>query len=132
MVIADITLTDILWSMLAFFFFFVMIMILVQVLMDLFRDTSESGIAKALWVFFLIMFTPLAILLYLIIRGSGMAERNMAAQVKAQEQFNAYVKQTATAGGGTAADQILKAKELLDAGAIDQAEFDRLKATALA
>lgn len=131
MVIAEITLTDILWSMFAFFILFIMIMILLQVITDLFRDHEESGIAKALWVFFLIFFTPLAILMYLIIRGPGMAQRNLAAQQKAQEQFNAYVQQTAGAGGGTAADQILKAKELLDAGAISQAEFDSIKAKAL-
>ena len=49
-------------------------------------------------------------------------------QAQAQQRaFDDYVKDTA---GGSAAE-IAKAKELLDAGTITQAEFDALKAKAL-
>jgi|tagenome__1003787_1003787.scaffolds.fasta_scaffold20447005_1 hypothetical protein len=130
MILADITLTDVLWSMLVFFFFFIWIMILFQVFIDLFRDHEESGAMKAVWVVFLILFTPITVLVYLIVRGKGMAQRNMAHQQAAQADFNSYVQSVASTG--SAADQIAKAKELLDAGTIDQAEFDSLKAKALA
>ncbi len=130
MILADITLTDVLWSMLVFFFFFIWIMILFQVFIDLFRDHEESGAMKAVWVVFLILFTPITVLVYLIVRGKGMAHRNMAHQQAAQADFNSYVQSVASTG--SAADQIAKAKELLDAGTIDQAEFDSLKAKALA
>jgi hypothetical protein len=130
MILADITLTDVLWSMLVFFFIFVWIMILFQVFIDLFRDHEESGVAKAIWVVCLIFFTPITVLVYLIVRGKGMAHRSQAQQRAAQADFDSYVQSVAAAG--SPADQIAKAKDLLDAGVIDQAEFDSLKAKALA
>ena len=130
MILADITLTDVLWSMLVFFFFFIWIMILFQVFIDLFRDHEESGVVKAIWVVCLILFTPITVLVYLIVRGKGMAQRSQATQQAAQTDFDSYVQSVASSG--SPADQIAKAKELLDAGTIDQAEFDSLKAKALA
>ncbi len=134
MVLADITLGDMLWSLIVFFFFFMLLMILFQILGDLFRDHELSGVSKAIWVIFLILFTPITMLVYLIVRGQGMAKRAMDAQVAAQKQFNEFVQQSAAATGGAdgAADQIAKAKQLLDQGAISQAEFDAIKAKALA
>jgi hypothetical protein len=130
MILAEIDLTDILWSMLVFFLFFVWIMILFQIFIDLFRDHEESGVMKAIWVICLIFFTPITVLVYLIVRGHGMAKRSMAQQAAAQADFNSYVQSVASSGSPT--EQIAKAKELLDAGTIDQAEFDQLKAKALA
>ena len=130
MLLADITLTDILWSMIVFFFFFIWIMILFQVFGDLFRDHEESGAKKVLWVLFVIIAPFLGVLIYLIVRGQGMAQRQQAAAAQAQKDFNAYVQDVA-GSSGSPADQIAKAKDLLDSGAIDQAEFDRLKAKAL-
>jgi len=74
------------------------------------------------------------VLIYLFTRGQGMAERAAARQQQAQDQFEGYVRTVATSGDATVtpAEQIAQAKQLLDAGAIDQAEFDRLKAKALA
>jgi hypothetical protein len=130
MILADLNLGDVLWAMLLFFFWFMLIMIFIQILMDLFRDDSESGGMKALWVIFLIVLTPFAMLIYLIVRGRGMAERNAKAAVASQKQYEEYVQ--SVAGSGSAADQIAKAKELLDAGTINQAEFDAIKTKALA
>ncbi|MGZ4704697.1 MAG: SHOCT domain-containing protein [Acidimicrobiales bacterium] len=130
MILADITLTDVLWSMLVFFFFFIWIMILFQVFIDLFRDHEESGVVKAIWVICLIFFTPITVLVYLIVRGKGMAMRSQAQQQAAQADFANYVQSVSAAG--SPADQIAKAKELLDAGTITQAEFDSIKAKALA
>jgi hypothetical protein len=129
--LADVDFMDIFWSMLWFFFLFIWIMIVLNILMDLFRDHSESGVAKTLWVLFLVFLPFLAVLVYLITRGQGMAERSMKQQQKAEAQFAEYV-QSVGGGGGSAADQIHKAKELLDSGAITQAEFDSIKAKALA
>ena len=131
MVLADVSFGDIFWSVLWFFFLFIWIMILFQILGDLFRDHSVSGVAKALWVLFLVFLPFLAVFVYLIARGPGMAQRAAAQHQRAQQQFEGYVRDVAAGGGVTAAEQIAKAKELLDAGAIDQSEFDRLKAKAL-
>ena len=130
MVLADVHLSDIIWSMLWLFFLFIWIMILVQVLIDLFRDHSLSGVAKALWVIALVFVPFITVFVYIIARGSGMAERGMKQQQQLQNQMDTYVRSVATAGG--AAEQIEKAKSLLDAGTITQAEFDQLKAKALA
>jgi hypothetical protein len=133
LIVADVSFIDIFWSMLWFFFLFIWLVILFHVLTDLFRDHSLSGGVKTLWVVFLVFLPFLAVLVYVISRGKGMAERSAARQQQAQEQFEGYVRSVATSDGATApADQIAQAKQLLDAGTIDQAEFDRLKAKALA
>ena len=116
-----------LWTVFVIFFLVIFLMILFSIFGDLFRDHEMGGVAKALWVLALILFTPLAALIYLIVRGGGMAKRAQAAQAEAQQQFDDYVKQTA---GGSAAE-IAKAKELLDAGTISQEEFDSIKSKAL-
>jgi hypothetical protein len=134
MIVADVSFADIFWSILWFYFLFLWIMVLFHILGDLFRDHTVSAVTKTLWVLFLVFLPFLAALVYLLTRGKGMAERAAARQQQAQEQFDSYVRTVATPGDATAspADQIARAKQLLDAGTIDQAEFDRLKAKALA
>ena len=134
MVVADVSFISLFWLLLWTYFLFIWIMVLVHIFSDLFRDHSLSGGTKALWVLFLVFLPFLAALVYLIVRGHGMAERAAARQQQAQEQFEGYVRTVATTGDATATptEQITQAKQLLDAGTIDQAEFDRLKAKALA
>jgi hypothetical protein len=108
-------------------------MILFHVLSDLFRDHTLSGVTKTLWVLFLVFLPFVAVLVYMFTRGQGMAERSAAQQQRAQEQLAGYVRDVAANGtAATPAEQIARAKELLDAGTIDRSEFDRLKAKALA
>ena len=133
MIVADVSFIDIFWSMLWFFFLFIWIVILVHILTDLFRDHTLSGGTKTLWVLFLVFLPFLAVLIYVVSRGKGMAERAASRQQQAQDQFEGYVRSVATSDGTvTPTEQIAQAKQLLDAGTIDQAEFDRLKAKALA
>jgi hypothetical protein len=132
MVLADVSFIDIFWSMLEFFFLFIWLLILFHVFGDLFRDDSLSGGIKALWALFLVFLPFVAVFVYLIVRGHGMAERAATRQQQAREQFDGYVRSVASNDGASSTEQIVKAKELLDAGTIDQAEFDRLKAKALA
>jgi divalent metal cation (Fe/Co/Zn/Cd) transporter len=127
--LADTSFGDIIWFIVVVFFFTMYLMILFSVIGDLFRDHETSGWAKAAWVLFFLIAPFLSLLIYLIARGKGMQERALAANQAQKAAFDSYVQSTAAAG--SPADQIAKAKELLDAGTISQAEFDSLKAKAL-
>ncbi|SDH05501.1 SHOCT domain-containing protein [Microbacterium pygmaeum] len=107
------------------------IWIFITIIIDVFRDPDLNGWGKALWVIFLVFLPFLAALIYLIARGKGMAQREMARRGQAQSEADSYIRSVAgTATSPTA--QIESAKQLLDAGTITQAEFDSLKAKALA
>jgi len=122
---------DFFWFTISFFLLMAYLVVLFQILTDLFRDKDVSGWIKAVWVFFLIFLPLLTSLVYLIARGQGMAERNLAAMQAAQRDTDNYIRQV-SASTTSPAEQIHKAKELLDSGAISQEEFDALKAKALA
>lgn len=121
--------------LLALFEFFVFVawfMCLFWVFGDLFRSKDIGGVAKTLWALFLIILPILGMLVYLIARGGGMADRAVAAQTDARRRQEAYIKSVAQPSGGSATDEIASAKELLDSGAITAAEFEQLKGKALA
>ena len=119
-----------LWSF-WFFIWIAAIMVWFRCIWDLFGDRSLSGWGKAGWAVLLILVPWLGALIYLIARGRSMSERQMAAAAEMQAQQEKYIQQVAGAGQ-TPADQIASAKQLLDSGAISQAEFDALKAKGLA
>lgn len=121
---------DVLLWMLEFFLFVIWFWLLIAIFSDLFRDRDTGGGVKALWVILLILLPFLGILLYLIVRGRGMGERQAAQMQAAQSQFDDRIRSASPSS--SAADQIASAKALLDSGAIDQAEFAQLKAKALA
>ena len=127
---ADYPFLNILWSMIIFFAWVAWIWVLIVIIGDLFRRHDSSGFRKALWVIFLIVFPFVGVLAYLIVNGAGMAQRSAEREQAARAQFSDYVQTVASSGG--AAGEIEKAKGLLDSGAITQAEFDSLKAKALA
>lgn len=116
-----------------FYILFACIWIFISIVIDLFRDHTLNGWGKALWLIFLIFFPFLAALIYLIARGQAMARRNLE-RAQGMQQVNAdYIRQVAgTTGGGSPAAEIEKGQQLLASGAITQAEFDALKAKALA
>jgi hypothetical protein len=126
---ADFALGEVLWAMFVLFVWIIWFWLLISVFGDLFRDRETSGGKKALWAIFVIVAPYVGVFIYLLVRGGGMAERSVAQQQAAQAQFDSYVRETA--GGGGAAAEIAHAKRLLDDGAIDQGEFDALKAKAL-
>jgi len=127
---------DFMWTILVFYVFIAYLMVLFRVIGDIFRDRSTGGFAKALWMLALIFLPFVTLLVYLIAKGSGMAERH-AEQVRAMEESQAaYIRDVAAtaprAQVATPAEQVAQAKSLLDSGAITSAEFDSLKSTALA
>ena len=130
MLLADISFGEGLLFIFEFFLLFAWIWILISVIGDLFRDHELSGVAKAVWVFFLVFLPFLGVLLYLIVRGSGMRDRTIKAQVDAKKEFDSYVREQAQSG--SPADELHKLAELKEKGAISAEEFDRAKAKLLA
>ncbi|MCW2475664.1 MULTISPECIES: SHOCT domain-containing protein [unclassified Symbiopectobacterium] len=123
------TLWDILVTAFSLFFFIAYLFILFQVVSDLFRDQEASGLYKAAWIVFLLFIPLLTSLIYLIVRGKGMAERHRAQVKKSVSATNEYIREVA---GKSPAEHISEAKKLLDDGIITEEEYQKLKAKALA
>ena len=132
MVLAEFGSGQVLLSMLWFFLFFIWIWLLIVVFGDIFRSHDMGGFAKALWLIFILFIPLISMLVYVIVRGPGMAKRNQQMAEEAQKQQLEYAKQLVNQDGATTVDQIANAQKLLDSGAITQAEFDQIKAKALA
>jgi len=130
MLAADYPFLDVLWTMFVFFAFIIWFWILITVFADIFRRRDTSGFSKVLWIIFVILVPYLGVFVYLIANHDGMAERNIERAQAQQQATDAYIQSVASSGG--AAAEIEKAKGLLDSGAISQAEFDSIKAKALA
>jgi hypothetical protein len=117
------------WTFLVLFAWILFFWLLFAVFGDLFRRHDLSGWGKAAWSIFVIFVPFLGCFVYLITQGHKIGERNIQEAQAAQAQLDTHIKSVAGSGS---AEQIAKAKELLDSGAITQAEFDALKAKALA
>jgi Phospholipase_D-nuclease N-terminal/Short C-terminal domain len=130
MPIADISFGEGLLFIFEFFLLFAWIWILISVISDLFRDHELSGVAKAVWVFFLVFLPFLGVLLYLIVRGNGMRDRTIKEQADAKKHFDEYVREQA--GSGSSADELHKLSELKAKGDLSSEEFERAKAKLLA
>ena len=124
---ADYPFFEVFWTIVVFFAWVAWIWIVITVFVDIFRRHDISGWGKAGWVVFVIVLPFLGVLVYLIAQHDGMRERSLKQVQEQQAAMDDYVRETA---GGSAAE-IAKAKELLDAGTITQAEFDAIKAKAL-
>jgi len=122
-------LLSIFWTMLEIFFFIIWIYLLFIVFVDIFRSNDMGGLAKALWVIFVIVVPYLGVFVYLIARGGKMHERAAAQAQQQQKAFDSYVQQAA--GGSSTADQLSKLADLKEKGTITEAEFAAEKAKLL-
>src|SRR5262245_48134980 len=116
------------WLIFITFVFITVLMMLFSVIVDLFRDRELSGWGKTGWIILLICLPLLGLLIYVIARGKGMAERSINEQVEAKQSFDAYVRDVA---GGGAASELEKANTLHAAGKLSDEEFAQLKAKIL-
>ena len=130
MPIADYSFGQAMWTMFVFFAWVIFIWLLIVVFMDLFRRHDIGGWGKFGWTIFVILLPYIGIFVYLIVEGKGMGERSSHEQRDAQAQMDSYVRSVAQSA--TPADQIAQAKQLLDSDAITAAEYEQLKACALA
>jgi hypothetical protein len=128
--LADFGTGQVFLDMLYFFLFVIWIWILIVVFSDIFRSHDLGGVAKTLWVLFVIVFPYLGVFVYLIARGGKMQERAVRDAAEQQKAFNQYVQQTASGAG--AADQLAQLADLKARGHISDAEYDQLKAKIIA
>jgi Short C-terminal domain/Phospholipase_D-nuclease N-terminal len=127
MVLGEVGLGDLLWTTIWVFFLVMFIWLFIAIVSDLFRDHEVSGVGKAVWVVALVIFPLLGSLVYLIVRGGGMAHRQQVQVQQAQRQFDDYIRQTASTGTGPVSD-LDRLAGLRASGAITEEEFATMKA----
>ncbi|HET9020939.1 MAG TPA: SHOCT domain-containing protein [Ornithinibacter sp.] len=123
---------EFIWFLFVSFAIVAYLMAMFSIVLDLFRDRSVSGAMKAVWLVALIFFSIITAIVYLVVRGDGMAERNSRDQRAMREAQDDYIRSVAGSSSGSAVDQIAEAKKLLDSGAITEEEYTTLKARHLA
>jgi len=126
---ADYPFLDVLWTIVIFFVWISWIMLLFHAIGDVFRRRDISGGKKTLWLIFLLFAPFLGVFAYLIANSDDMAQRNAEQVAAARRETDEYVR--SVAGSSGAAGEIERAKGLLDSGAINQQEYDAIKAKAL-
>ncbi|HEY7071766.1 MAG TPA: SHOCT domain-containing protein [Acidimicrobiales bacterium] len=131
MLLAEFGTGQVFWSFLWFFLFFIWIWLLIVVFGDIFRSQDLSGWGKAIWCIFIIFLPYLGVFAYLIARGGKMHEHAMAAAQAQDQAMRSYVQSVAGSGGSTA-DELARLADLREKGVISDAEFEQLKAKALA
>lgn len=125
MVAYDYPLLGILWTMLVVFLWVAWIILVFRVIVDVFRSRDMGGVAKALWAVGIVLIPWLGVLVYLIARGSGMAERDAKEVAQAEQAAREYVR--SVAGSAGVADELTKLAALRDGGVISAGEFEQQK-----
>ena len=129
MVAANYPFLDVMWTMIVFFCWILWLWLLFAIWADIFRRHDIGGLGKTGWLLFTIILPFLGVFVYLIAESKGMNERALARMQSDRQQFDQYVRETATTGGSAA--EIERAKGLLDSGVITQPEFEAIKAKAI-
>ena len=122
---------DIVWFLFISFAFVAYLMVLFSIFSDLFRDSETSGFVKAVWIVLLVLLPLITSLVYVIARGPGMARRNAEGMARQRKEQESYIRDVA-GQGSSPAEEVARARELLDANLISQPEYERLKEKALA
>ena len=128
MPLADITFGDMLLTVFEIFLFIIWVWILFTIITDLFRNHDMSGWLKGVWIIVLIFIPYITALIYLIVYGNDMRERTLRAQAEAKHEADAYIR---AAAKSSPADELHKLHELVEKGALTEAEYDKAKAKLL-
>ncbi|HEX6569585.1 MAG TPA: SHOCT domain-containing protein [Acidimicrobiales bacterium] len=128
MFLAEVGFAELFWTMLWLFFLFMFIWVFVALLSDIFRDHELSGWGKAGWILLLVIFPLLGSLIYIIVRGQGMAERSARSQRAAKADFDSYIRETAGTGGTSSVDDLARLAELRSSGHLSDEEYETMKA----
>src|SRR5580704_12184998 len=122
---------DFFLTMLYFFLFIIWIWLLIMVFVDVFRSHDMGGVAKALWVIFIIVLPFLGVFVYLIARGGKMHERQAQQAAQQQQAFDQYVREAAGTPGADTASQLSKLADLKNQGVLTEEEFQSEKSKLL-
>ena len=125
-------LLDAFWTIVEFFLWVIWFWILITVFIDIFRSRDLSGWGKALWFLFVLLIPLVGVLVYLIVRGGSMHERQVRVVQAEDQAARTYIQQAAASSPASTADQLQKLADLRDRGVITAEEFDREKAKILA
>ena len=125
-------LLNVFWTIFEIFLWVVWFWILITVFIDIFRSRDLSGWAKALWFLFVLFIPLIGVLVYLIVRGSSMHERQARDMQQQDAEARRYIQQAAAEAPASTADQLTKLADLRDRGVISAEEFEREKAKVLA
>lgn len=117
------------WTMLWFFLWMAWIVMVFRVFADIFRSRDMGGFAKAIWSIVVILIPLIGVLIYLIARGDGMADRDVQESYAQEQAVQSYVRDVAGSGG--TADELSKLAGLRDSGVLSEAEFQQQKAKLL-
>ena len=128
MPLADITFGDLLLMVFEIFLFVVWVWILFTIIGDLFRNHEMAGWLKGVWIILLVFIPYITALVYLIVYGSEMRERQLRAQAEAKHAADDYIR---SAAHTSPADELHKLHELVEKGALTDAEYDKAKSKLL-
>ena len=99
MVATPYPLFDVFVSTLYFAILIAWVILVFHVFQDVMRSHDLTGIAKALWVLFILVLPLLGCLLYLIVRGGAMHLRQERAIQLQRESFEDYIRHVAATKG---------------------------------
>ncbi|MEU2238765.1 SHOCT domain-containing protein [Streptomyces sp. NPDC018338] len=133
----DYPLLDLFWTMLWFFLWVMWLFLLFKIITDIFRDHELSGWAKAGWLILCLVLPFIGVLVYVIVRGTGMTQRETAHAKEAEAAFQDYIRTSAAgspgvSGAGGGADELARLADLKEKGALTEEEFRKAKAKLLA
>ncbi|MFF3374634.1 SHOCT domain-containing protein [Streptomyces sp. NPDC002680] len=128
----DFPLLSAFWTMLWFFLWIMWFVLLFRIITDIFRDDTMNGWAKAGWLVFCVLLPFLGVFVYVIARGKNMGRREIKQARAQQEEFNAYIRQTAAGGRTSSVDELARLSEIRSHGDITDEEFRRAKELVLA
>lgn len=123
----DFPLLSAFWTMLWFFLWIMWFVLLFRIITDIFRDDTMNGWAKAGWLVFCVVLPFLGVFVYVIARGKNMGRREIKQARAQQEEFNAYIRQTAAGGRTSSVDELARLSEIRAHGDITDEEFRRAK-----
>ncbi len=128
---------DLFWTMMIFFLWIMWLFLLFRVLGDVFRSHDMGGWSKALWILFVILLPFLGVLVYVIVRGHSMGQRDVEQARRQEEAFRAYVRDAASSGsagsvGGSGTEELARLADLHAKGALSDEEFQQAKTKLLA